>query len=217
MNKARTCRRASRYIAESNRFRYLVKRGPAKDGSTPLPGQRDTASPALWSQHDPQHSKFAHCGRIMLERATSVLSLIRTTRLRDIIDTHQRLAADLSELRSTVLPRLQRVERDLMGAKLDWLFGQLHIAIQLTVRQGVETGQAIEKGLRAVLAPLPRGSAGGLARARIAWRYSDGTFMRESERAAAIEELELAEYERFAAGGHARAKKAVRNRDGTFA
>ena len=65
-----------------------------------------------------------------------MLSLIRTTRLRDIIDTHQRLAADLSNW-STIVPRLQRVERELIGAKLDRLFGQLHIAIQLTVRQGV--------------------------------------------------------------------------------
>jgi len=145
-----------------------------------------------------------------------VISLIRSTHLREIRDTHQRLAADLSELRSTMLPRLQRVERELMGAKVDQLFGQLHIAIQLTVRQGVETAEAIEKGLRAMLAPLPRGSAGGLARASIAWRYSDGTFMPESERAAAIEEFELAEYERYAAGGRKRAATARRAHDGTF-
>jgi hypothetical protein len=145
-----------------------------------------------------------------------VISLIRSTHLREIRDTHQRLAADLSELRSTILPLLQRIERDLISAKLDRLFGQLHIAIQLTLRQGVEAAEAIEHGLRALLSPLPRGSAGGRARARIAWRYSNGTFMPESERAAAIEEFELSEYERYAAGGRARASCARRKPDGTF-
>jgi hypothetical protein len=47
-------------------------------------------------------------------------------------------------------------------------------------------------------------------------RYSDGTFMLEAERAAAIEEFELAEYERYAAGGRASAASAVRNEDGKF-
>jgi uncharacterized protein YpuA (DUF1002 family) len=57
-------------------------------------------------------------------------------------------------------------------------------------------------------APLPRGRAGGLAGAKTAWRYSDGTFMPEAERTMAIEEFELAEYERYAAGGRARAASA---------
>ena len=65
-------------------------------------------------------------------------------------------------------------------------------------------------------APLPRGKAGGIARARTAWRYLDGTFMPEAERAAAIEEFELADYERYAAGGRARARTAQRVPDGTF-
>jgi hypothetical protein len=38
--------------------------------------------------------------------------------------------------------------------------------------------------------------------------------MPEAERAAAIEEFELAEYERYAAGGRARAVSAVRKEDG---
>jgi hypothetical protein len=40
--------------------------------------------------------------------------------------------------------------------------------------------------------------------------------MPESERAAAIEEFELMEYERYAAGGRARAAEAQRASDGTF-
>ena len=61
-----------------------------------------------------------------------------------------------------------------------------------------------------------RGRAGGLAQARDAWRYSDGTFMSSGEREAAIAEQEIETYERYAAGGRARAARAARNTDGTF-
>jgi hypothetical protein len=43
-----------------------------------------------------------------------------------------------------------------------------------------------------------RGRPGGLARAREAWRYSDGTFMSENEKEFMTEEYELLEYERYA-------------------
>ena len=74
-------------------------------------------------------------------------------------------------------------------------------------------GAAIEKFAQAMRAPLPRGRAGGLARASTAWRYFDGTFMPESEKSEAY----LADYERYASGGRARAARASRNKDGTFA
>jgi hypothetical protein len=141
-----------------------------------------------------------------------VLLLFNQTPVRNIIDTHQRLAADLAELQSTILPRLQRVELDLIHAKLDRFFAELHIAIQLRARQGLEAAEAVERGFRAMLAPLPRGSAGGLARARTAWRYLDGTFMPESEKEAAY----LEEYERYAKGDRARSATAIRASDGTF-
>jgi hypothetical protein len=99
-----------------------------------------------------------------------------------------------------------------MGAKIERFFGDLDIAIQLTVRQGVETAEAIEKGLRAMIAPLPRGKAGGLVRARCAWRYSDDTFMPESEKWESC----INEYERYVAGGRARAARSLRAIDGTF-
>jgi hypothetical protein len=67
--------------------------------------------------------------------------------------------------------------------------------------------------MRAPLPLPPRGRAGGLARAKSAWRYFNGTFMPESEKRAAY----LQEYERYAAGGRARAFKARRWSDGTFA
>jgi len=70
---------------------------------------------------------------------------------------------------------------------------------------------------RAIRKPVSvRGRAGGLARSKEAWRYSDGTFMRDSEKYAAMEEHQLEEYERYAAGGRARAARAHRASDGTF-
>jgi hypothetical protein len=73
-------------------------------------------------------------------------------------------------------------------------------------------GGAVEKFAQAKRAPLPRGHAGGLARARSAWRHFDGTFMAESTKL----EARVAGYERYAAGGRARAARALRNSDGTF-
>jgi hypothetical protein len=77
----------------------------------------------------------------------------------------------------------------------------------LAERQGIEIAQAVGKGLRAMVAPLPRGEAGGIAHG-----YFDGTFMPESEKDAAA----LEEYERYAAGGRARARTAMRNESGRF-
>jgi len=73
-----------------------------------------------------------------------------------------------------------------------------------------------ERVLRSPTAPVVRGRAGGLSRAREAWRYSDGTFMPESDKEAVIEEYEREEYERYAAGGRARAANAKRAQDGSF-
>jgi hypothetical protein len=73
----------------------------------------------------------------------------------------------------------------------------IHEAAELAVGQGLPAAVAIAKGLSAVTDPLPRGRAGGLARARNAWRYLDGTYMPESEKFVAYRE----DYERHAAGG----------------
>jgi hypothetical protein len=141
-----------------------------------------------------------------------VLSIIRTTRPNHISNAHQRLAADLSELRSTILPRLQRIEHELASAKLDRLFAELNGATQLLAKEGLKAADAIERASHAMLAPLPRGKAGGIARAKSAWRYLNGTFMPESEKL----ELYRCEYERYAAGGRARTANARRALDGTF-
>lgn len=78
-------------------------------------------------------------------------------------------------------------------------------------------GAAIERFAQAMRASLPKGRVGGLARAKTAWRYADGTFLSDSDRTQAIEELEFEKYERYAAGGRARANSASRFADGTFA
>lgn len=141
-----------------------------------------------------------------------MLSLLRRPRTRDVLQTHQRLADDISALRSSLLARIQRIENELMAAKLSRFFSELDAAIRLAVSQGVQAANAIEKSLRASVAALTRGKAGGFARARNAWRYDDGTFMPESEKVAAYAK----EYERYAAGGRARAARAQRAEDGTF-
>src|SRR6516162_880167 len=91
---------------------------------------------SLWNQHIRTLEKEDPKQHNAEGSLTSVLSLIRSKQLYQIRETHQRLAADLCELRSIFLPRLQRVERELMSAKLDRFFHQLHIAIQLTVQRG---------------------------------------------------------------------------------
>ena len=85
-----------------------------------------------------------------------------------------------------------------------------HIASAAQVAPVIEA--AIERFAQAMRAPLPRGRTGGLARARTAWRYFDGTFMPESEKEAAYAE----EYERYAKGGRARAASASRSGLGSF-
>ena len=89
-----------------------------------------------------------------------MLSLIRATRLRDIMDTNHRLAADFVRTALNSPARLEHVESELMSAKLDRFFEELHLTIELAARQGVEAAEAVEKGLRAMAAPLPRGRAG---------------------------------------------------------
>jgi len=124
---------------------------------------------------------------------------------------------------SDLRARVQRLEAE-QAALLARLEGDrqlrmltAHIAAVAHVARAI--GAAVErfaKAMRPPLPPAPRGRAGGLARAGTGWRYSDGTFMPDAERRAAIEEFELAEYERYAAGGRTRAASAVRDEGGKF-
>jgi len=117
---------------------------------------------------------------------------------------------------SDLLERIQRLEREhtelrarLEGERQLQIFAAQIIGAAQTAPV---IGEAIEKFAQAMRAPLPRGRAGGLARAQTAWRHFDGTFMRESEK----NEAWQAEYERYAAGGRARAQRAERGTDGRF-
>lgn len=116
----------------------------------------------------------------------------------DLVEGIQRLEREHAELRA-------RVEGE---RQLRILTAQIVGAAQIAP----VIGGAVEKFAQAMRTPIPRGRAGGLARARSAWRYFDGKFMPESEK---LEAYRL-EHERFAAGGRARATSARRDRDGTF-
>jgi hypothetical protein len=117
---------------------------------------------------------------------------------------------------SDLLERIQRLEREHaeLCARLEGERRLRILAAQIVGAAHVAPiiGGAIEKFAQAMRSPLSRGRAGGLARARSAWRNFDGTFMPESARVDAF----ASEYERYAAGGRARAATAHRLSDGTF-
>jgi len=111
---------------------------------------------------------------------------------------------------SELLERIHRLAREQVEPR-----ARLEVERQLRIPAAQVApiiGEAVERFAQAMRAPLPHGRAGGLARARSAWRYFDGTFMPESEMTFAF----LADYERYAAGGRARAATARRASDGTF-
>jgi hypothetical protein len=117
---------------------------------------------------------------------------------------------------SDLLQRIQRLEGEHaeLRARLEGERQLRILAAQIVGAAQIAPiiGDAIERFAQAMRAPNPRGRAGGLARARSAWRYFDGTFMPESAKL----EARIAEYDRDAAGGRARTARAVRATDGTF-
>jgi hypothetical protein len=130
-----------------------------------------------------------------------------------------RAAARAEELRSVtsaLAKRIQRLEQEhrQLRARLE-ADRELRIStasIAAAAQAGPMIGTAFEAFAQAMRAPSPHGRAGGIARARTAWRYFDGTFMPESEK---FEAYRL-DYERYAAGGRARAMRAARRPDGKF-
>lgn len=131
---------------------------------------------------------------------------------RQLREQVQQLARELDELRTNMHVRVQQVEEECARIRLQRMLREVHKATHLAIRLSLPAARAIEAALRATAAPLPRGKAGGLARARTAWRYTDGTLMPEEEKIEAYRE----EYERHAAGGRSRASRAPRALDGTF-
>ena len=127
-----------------------------------------------------------------------------------VAESDQRLDGRIDQLARELDERIQRLE---WAPRLARMGRELAAAATLA-QQGCRAAHAIEHALRAIgAAPLPRGKAGGLARARTAWRYDDGTFASDSLK----EEASRAEYERYARGGRQRAASAHRYEDGTFA
>jgi hypothetical protein len=131
-----------------------------------------------------------------------------------LLDASNRRRTDRAT--SDLLERIQRPEREhaALRARLEGerQLGVIAAQIVGAAQVAPAIGTALEKFAKAMRAPSPRGRAGGLARARSAWRYFDGTFMPESVKL----EARLAEYERYAAGGRARAAAATRLADDTF-
>jgi hypothetical protein len=123
----------------------------------------------------------------------------------DLLPVANRLHSDSSEPLQRLLATVQRLELECESLRR----AQAEMSEQLSLSA---MAKAAAEPMRA-----PRGQAGGRVRAQRAWRYSDGTFMPESERIAAIEDAALVKYERYAAGGRARAHSAGRFSDGTFA
>ena len=131
---------------------------------------------------------------------------------RELLTQVQQLRSDLDKLRTSTSAKLQQFEEEFAATRLKRLLSVMHGVAHLQIAQGVPAARAIAQGLQAVMAPLPCGVAGGLARAKYAWRYDDGTFMSYDD-----EEQILSErHERMARGGRARAKGAMRASDGTF-
>ena len=121
----------------------------------------------------------------------------------------ERTTSELSE-------RIQRLEREYaeLRAQLEGERQLRAFATQVS-NAGAMTPvfcAAFERVAESMRAPIPRGRAGGLARARNAWRFFDGSFMPKSAKL----DARFAEYERYAAGGRARAATARRASDGVF-
>ena len=127
-----------------------------------------------------------------------------TVQSSDMLFRHRDTTATIDRRTSDLLERIQRIEAQQAALRAE-IVGAVHGAPVI--------GGALEQFAQAMRAKLPRGRSGGIARARSAWRYLDGSFMPECEKDEAYRE----EYERFAAGGRARAETALRHSDGIFA
>src|SRR5215471_15306939 len=120
-------------------------------------------------------------------------------KLKRLVGTFRRIAAQqkTSSAENIIIQReLTRIDGEL-GAIRAELVSIKSKSPSSVGRLAAEISCAAEAALRQEgnFAPEPpvRGRAGGLARARHAWRCSDGTFMSNCEREAAIEECEHAE------------------------
>jgi hypothetical protein len=103
----------------------------------------------------------------------------------DMLGFRRHIRDELIHTTSALLARIQRLEdgQAEMRARLE---GERQLRVftanlAAAAQVAPAIGAAIEGFAEAMRAPLPCGRAGGLARARTAWRYFDGTFMSVSE------------------------------------
>jgi hypothetical protein len=140
----------------------------------------------------------------------------RLPALCDMWGLRRHIRDELVHITNDLVARIQRLEGEQAEIRA-WFERERQLRV-FTANLAAATqvapavGAAIERFAEAMRAPLRRGRVGGLARARTAWRFFDGTFMPESER----EAVALEEYERYAVGGRARAARAQCASDGTF-
>jgi hypothetical protein len=90
---------------------------------------------------------------------------------RQLQEQVQQLARELMQLRTDMDTRVQQVEAEFARLRLQRMLREIHAAVVIAVKSGAATAQALEIGLRAATAALPRGRAGGLEGAKAAWRY----------------------------------------------
>ena len=91
-------------------------------------------------------------------------------KIAQLTSDYQLLAERVASFECDMHSRIQRREAELMAPKLDRLLRELHPAAQLAAEQSCQSALSVQSAMRAVVAPLPRGRAGGLARANTAWR-----------------------------------------------
>jgi hypothetical protein len=133
----------------------------------------------------------------MLFRGPHALETIGV-RTSDSLDRIQRTEAEQAALRAQIAGERQ----------LRFLMAEIAGAAQ----PAPVIGNAVENFAQAMRAPRAHGRAGSLARARSAWRYSDGTFMPNSEK----RQSNLRNYEIRKRWPRAR-RTSLSVRDGTFA
>jgi hypothetical protein len=125
---------------------------------------------------------------------------LRQRKIHSMLLTRRNITLAIERNTSELFARVQRLENEqaALRARLEVArrlrFLVAHIAAAAQVAPAV--GAAMEVFAESMRAPVPRGRAGGIARARTAWRYLYGIFMSASKKEAAY----LAEYERYAVG-----------------
>lgn len=95
----------------------------------------------------PAFSNSAWFTRI-LRSVASVLTVIRRSHRDNILGMNHGLAHDISLFRTNVVPRLQRLEREVVSAKLGPALGELSAAMRVAVDEGLAAAGALQSRLQ---------------------------------------------------------------------